>query len=388
MERFYRATRVEVSLDALAGNLRAFREVLPVGMKTMAVVKGNAYGHGAVKVAEEAVACGVDYLGVAFLDEALELRQAGITAPVLVLGFTGPEGLDVARDHDVTLTVFTDEVLAALQQMPEESHKLKIHVKLDTGMGRIGLHEEATAVDFIQRAIACPGVEVEGLFTHYACADETDKSYTLEQHRRFQAIVDRFAQHGRRFALLHAGNSATAIDMPELSFNMVRLGISMYGMYPSEEVNKSRIELQPVLSYKTRVVMVKTVPQGTAISYGATYRAAGEEKIATLPVGYADGFSRMLSGKCEAIVRGRRVPVVGRICMDQCMLNVSGVPDVQPGDEVVLIGRQGDAVLAVEEVAAALGTINYEVTCMVSNRVPRVYIRDGATVQTVNGLWK
>ncbi|MBD0379713.1 alanine racemase [Paenibacillus sedimenti] len=394
MDAFYRPTWVEISLDALRSNIEGFQKVLPKGMKTMAVVKADAYGHGAVGVSKEAIAAGVDYLGVAFFDEALELRNAGITAPILVLGYTPPEGIEMARQKDVTIAVYSHEVLDALRKQVEEhkgreqEKKLKIHVKLDTGMGRLGLHTEKDAIPFIEQALALPNVEVEGLFTHYANADEIDKTYTIEQFRRFERIVEYFKRKEIKFPYIHAGNSAAAIDLPNLTYSMVRLGISMYGLYPSEEVNKQKIELKPVLSLKTGIVHLKTLPPNSGVSYGTIYFTKSEEKIATLPIGYADGFSRMLSTKAEALIRGQRVPIVGRICMDQCMANVSEVPDVQAGDEVVLIGEQDGERITVEDVARLLGTINYEVTCMISHRVAKVYIRNGIREDAINPLMR
>jgi alanine racemase len=387
VDSFYRPTWVEISLDALRHNLLAFRRLIPTGMNMMAVVKADAYGHGAIDVAKEAVSCGAKYLAVAFLDEALELRRAGILAPILVLGYTSAQGIKLAMEYDITLNVYSSDVLEAIAREVNLDHPLKIHIKLDTGMGRLGLHREDEAIDFIEQALSISGVDVEGLFTHFACADEPQNSYTVEQHQRFDRIVQYFAQKGVQFAYIHTGNSATAIEFPELTYNMVRLGISMYGLYPSTEVNRGKIELQPVMSLKTRIVMVKTMPAHAGISYGSIYHTQQEEeRIATLPVGYADGYSRMLTGKAEALVRGRKVPVVGTICMDQCMLNVTELPDVGMEDEVVLFGRQGDQTITADDLALQLGTIHYEITCMISHRVPRVYVREGKIHNTVNPL--
>ncbi|MCP1309730.1 alanine racemase [Paenibacillus tyrfis] len=386
MDSFYRPTRVEISLDALRHNLGEFRRVLPEHVSMMAVVKADAYGHGAVEVCREALQCGVEYIAVAFLDEGLELRQAGITAPILVLGYTPPEGLETAWANGITLNIYTHELLDAWERLGAKQRPLNIHIKIDSGMNRLGLTDAEEAIALIERAMRTPGIRVEGLFTHFACADETDKSYTLEQYGRFERVVDYFTQKGIQFPYVHAGNSAAGIDTPNLSFNMVRLGIGMYGLYPSEEVNKQQIDLQPVLSIKSSVVMVKQVPKGSGISYGIVYRTQGEETIATLPIGYADGFSRMLTGKAQVLIRGRRVPVVGRICMDQCMLNVSEMPDIQMGEEVVILGSQGEDRITAEEHAAWLGTINYEVVCMISHRVPRVYMKEGCAARSVNPL--
>lgn len=403
MDSYYRPTWVEISLDALRHNYMEFRRAIPRAMQIMAVVKANGYGHGAKEVAREALDCGADYLGVAFMDEAIELRRSGITSPILVLGYTPPEGVDLALAYDITITVFSEELLNYLKDFkkvnhPESDRSLKIHIKLDTGMGRLGLVvgssspdgsmeiEGKAAILFIERALQLEGVVVEGLFTHYACADESDESYTFVQYKRFGGIVEYFRTKDITFPILHAGNSATAIQFPGLSYTMVRLGISLYGLYPSEEVNRQEIQLLPVMSFKTAVIMVKILPPDSAVSYGAIYHTVGEERIATLPVGYADGFTRMLTGVGEVLIRGQKVPIVGRICMDQCMINVTALPPIDVGEEVVLFGCQGDAVISADDLAKQLGTINYEITCMVSNRVPRTYIRHGEIVDVVNPL--
>jgi alanine racemase len=304
-----------------------------------------------------------------------------------VLGYTSKQGLALAIKYNITLNIYNLDILESLAALSSAEHPVNIHVKIDSGMGRLGLHNEAEAIAFIERALELPHVHIEGLFTHYACADETDKTYTLEQHARFERVVQYFAKKEIRFKYIHAGNSATAIDSPELTYNMVRLGISMYGLYPSEEVQKERIALQPVMSLKTGIVMLKKMAKNSAISYGSIYHTQVEsESIATLPIGYADGFSRMLTGKAQALIHGHKVPIVGTICMDQCMINVTGVANVQLEDEVVLFGKQGDAVITADELAAQLGTINYEITCMISYRVPRVYLREGQICNAVNLL--
>ncbi|MFC5649647.1 alanine racemase [Paenibacillus solisilvae] len=394
MNAYYRPTRAEISLDALRRNVQSFRAAMPEGMKLMASVKANAYGHGAVEVAREASSSGADYLGVAFLDEALQLRRAGIETPILVLGYVPAEALAAARESDITIALFSEEILKAITALPAGSKPLRVHVKIDTGMGRLGLladHIEE-AVHFIQRAASEPNLEVEGLFTHYARADETDKGYTKLQYERFAALVERLKQSDVEIPIIHAANSAAGIDTPEWGGGMLRLGISMYGLYPSAEVNRQRIQLEPVLSLKTQVVMVKQAPEGWGISYGSRYVTKGEERIGTLPIGYADGFSRMLTGKAEAIVRGHRVPVLGTICMDQCMIaldmndGAAAGDRIEAGEEVVLIGSQQGETITVDEVAAKLGTINYEVTCMLADRVPRVYTREGKVVTVYNPL--
>lgn len=392
MQVTYRPTQAVIDLDALYSNYRKFRQALPAEMKLLACVKANAYGHGAVTIARELERYGADYLSVAFLDEALELRYAGITMPILVLGYTPPHGVRKAWEHQITLNVFSSEVLEAITELdPSEfSHKLQVHVKIDSGMGRLGMLHAAEAVSFIRELRQLPHVEVEGLFTHYATADERNKSYTLEQYRRFQEVVGALCKEGIEIPIIHTGNSAIAIDMPELSSNMVRIGISIYGLYPSDEVGKERIELTPILTLKTEIVWVKTLPPHSAISYGARYVTSGEEIIGTLPIGYADGYSRMLGGKAQVLIRGRRIPVVGTICMDQCMVSLDPLADeaeeIQAGEEVVLIGQQSGSVITADELASKLGTIHYELVCMLANRVARVYIRSGEPVTVVNAL--
>ncbi|KIL35756.1 alanine racemase [Cohnella kolymensis] len=391
MDCYYRPTVAEISLDALGRNIGAFRERLAAGTKLLASVKANAYGHGAAEVARHAVACGADYLGVAFLDEALELRKAGIQAPILVLGYTPPEGFPVAREHNITLTLYRDEMLDAARSLPETGKKLKAHIKIDSGMGRLGLLPGQQAEGFLERAFAIGQLEVEGLFTHFAKADELDKQYTMMQAERFSTVVDYVRRSGMPVSIVHSGNSAAGIDLPGHVGEMLRLGISMYGLYPSSEVGTQAIQLEPVLSLKTKIVHVKNVKAGEGISYGCRYFTTGLETIGTLPIGYADGFSRMLTGKAEALLRGVRVPVVGTICMDQCMIRagdarLEGEPPIEPGEEVVLIGRQGNEFISAEELAAKLGTINYELICMIASRVPRIYQSNGNVAAVTNAL--
>lgn len=392
MQVMYRPTRAEIDLDALRGNFEELRRRQPADMKMLACVKANAYGHGAVPVAKELERIGADYLSVAFLDEALELRKAGIKLPILVLGYTPPHGVRAAWEHDITLNVFSMEVLEAIEALDpaEFPHKLKVHIKIDSGMGRVGLLPGDEAVAFVRKAMQAPQVEVEGLFTHYATADEEDKSYTLEQFRRFQGVVDALREHEIRIPIIHTGNSAIAIDMPELSVQMVRIGIALYGLYPSDEVRRDQVRLTPVLSLKTETVRVKTLPPHSAVSYGAKYVTGQEERIATLPIGYADGYSRMLNGKAQVLIRGRRVPVAGVICMDQCMVSLQALAEeaeeIQVGEEVVLIGRQVGEEITAGELASAMGTIHYELICMLAHRVPRVYVRKGEPDVLLNPL--
>ncbi|MCQ4086734.1 alanine racemase [Saccharibacillus sp. JS10] len=387
----YRPTQAVIDLDALRINYEAFRLHLHPSTLLLACVKANAYGHGAVEVSRELERMGADYLSVAFLDEALELRFAGITLPILVLGYTPPEGLAVALEHNITVALFSDEVLeaAASLNLSSSANPLKVHIKVDSGMGRLGQIAGSDAVSFVQKALQVETIEVEGLFTHFARADEVDKTYTLSQYEAFQQVVNTLEQDLIHISLIHTGNSAAAIDMPGLSPKMVRIGIALYGLYPSCEVNHKVVQLQPVLTLKTSVVFAKTLQEPMSISYGSLYTADAGERIVTLPVGYADGYSRMLGGKAEVLIRGQRAPVTGTICMDQCMASLKDFEDAENilvNEEVVLLGTQFGERITAEEIATKLGTINYEVVCMLAHRIPRIYTRKGINITESNPL--
>jgi alanine racemase len=385
---YYRDTVAEVDLDAIRHNVRQFRRHLPESVRLMAVVKADAYGHGAVPAARAALSAGADSLAVAFLDEALELRAAGVSAPILVMGYTPPRAVGEAVRNDVTLTVYSEEVVEALGcQVAREGRSVDVHVKVDTGMGRIGLLEEDFPA-FLRHFARFPRLRIGGVYTHFACADEPDKGYTHFQHRRLLRFLDQLREAGMDTPLVHCSNSAAAIALPEYRHALVRIGIGMYGYYPSEELNRRVIRLKPALTLKTRIVRLKRPPKGTGISYGKTVTVDGSRWIATIPVGYADGLSRRLSNRGSALVKGRRVPIVGRVCMDQTMLDVTEAMPVSVGDEVVLYGRQGDEVICVDEVARLLDTISYEVTCAVGWRVPRVYLEGGKPVEVINRLMR
>ncbi|GIM46242.1 alanine racemase [Collibacillus ludicampi] len=375
---FIRPTWAEVELSAIAHNIRQFQRHLAKNAIIMAVVKANGYGHGAFPVARTALEAGARYLAVATADEAIELREEGITAPILILGFTPPDrAADIVR-YELTQTVFQTEMLDALESAAKQQNKrVRIHIKVDTGMGRIGLRDLCEIIPFVKNAHERPSIFVEGIFTHLATADEADKRYMWEQVNRWNDIVHAIEEQGIKIPLKHVANSAATIDHPELHLDMVRIGISMYGYYPSSEVHKEHVHLRPALTFKSRVIHVKTLPGEQSISYGATYRTKNEERIATIPVGYADGYSRLLSNRGFVLVGGKRCPIVGRVCMDQLMVNVTHVPDVKVGDEVVLYGSQGQEQIHLDEVASIIGTISYEIACAVGRRVPRVYLWNG-----------
>ncbi|WP_018131432.1 alanine racemase [Effusibacillus pohliae] len=369
-----RPTWAEVNLANIAHNVREFRRILPVQTRLLAAVKADGYGHGAVQVAKQALAAGVSYLAVASVEEAVELRKAGIAAPILVLGYTPPEASRVVVRWDLTQTVFQSETLEALAQTARAAgKKARVHIKVDTGMGRIGLQAEEAA-DFICAAADREGIEVEGVFSHFATADEADNTYTERQIARWKRLLAELEARGVRIALRHIANSAAAIQYPEMAYDMVRIGISLYGLYPSKQVDRSKVELRQALRLVTKIVHLKTLPRGAGVSYGATKVEREQAVIATLPVGYGDGYSRLLSGKAQVLIRGQRAAVIGRICMDQCMVDVTDVEGVSVGDEVVLYGGQGENFISLDEVADWMGTISYEVACALGKRVPRTYV--------------
>jgi len=363
----------EINLPALAHNVRAIKNILQPQAQIMAIVKANAYGHGTGPVARTALANGATWLGVATLDEALQLRQEGIAAPLLILGYTPAEDAGQVVAAGISQTVFNLEQARVLNEAAAANGvQARLHVKIDTGMGRLGLLPDR-AVPVITAINDLPHVSLEGFFTHFAAADAADKSYTRRQLALFQRAIAELKRQGITFPWLHAANSGAIIDLPEAHFNLVRAGIILYGYYPSGEVQKERLDLRPVMTLKTRVVLVKELPAGSYISYGCTYSTPAPTRVATLPVGYADGYSRLLSNRAEVLIRGRRVPVIGRVCMDQCMVDVTSIPGVQVDDEVVLFGCQEDDTITVEEVAGWMGTINYEILCLLSGRVARLY---------------
>jgi alanine racemase len=373
----------ELDLGAIAHNVRALKQLLAPSCRLLAAVKANAYGHGAVRVARTALASGASFLGVARVDEGIELRRAGIKEPILVLGFSPAERAGDLLEFGLTQTVYDLWTAEALSQAAlARGRQLTIHLKLDTGMGRLGIVTQAggaelpvsQVIDSVKAIAALPGLRLEGLFTHFACADSADKAHAETQFRIFSQILDHLQAEGIRVALRHAANSAAIIDMPHTHLDLVRAGISLYGLYPSAEVDQGRIVLKPAMTLKARVIHLKQVPAGFAVSYGSIWKSPRPTRIATVPVGYADGYSRRQSNRGQMVVRGQRAPIVGRVCMDLTMLDVGHIPDVRLGDEVVVFGGEGQNGLPVDEVAAGLDTINYEIVAALTARVPRVFI--------------
>ncbi len=335
----------------------------------MAVVKADGYGHGAVEVSRTALESGADCLGVALPEEGAVLRQAGIDVPILVFSSIQPNEAYKIIASRLDQTLCSMELAQALdQQARQGAFPINVHVKVDTGMGRIGLQPEDVPA-FIRDLQRLKGLHVMGIFTHFASADEADKTFSKRQIEIFDGLIRELELSDFKIPQKHMANSAAVLDLPESYYDLVRPGIMIYGLYPSATVSRS-IELKPAMTLKTRISFLKTVPPATPISYGRTFVTQKETRVATLPVGYADGYSRLLSSQGEALVNGHRAPVIGRVCMDMCMIDVSQAGDVKPGDEVILFGEE----LSVDEIAAKVGTINYEIVCAVGKRVPRVYV--------------
>jgi len=368
-----RPTWVEIDLDAITHNFRAIKNRLAPAANILAVVKANAYGHGMVEVSRRLVKEGVSYLGVASVDEAVVLREAKIKAPILILSSILPKEVKYAINYNLTFTV-CDEILASeLDKIARKANrKVLAHLKVDTGMGRLGIwHGEAKGL--FEDILGLKNIILEGVYTHFATADEENTSYTVEQINNFKSLIKELEAKGFKIPYIHAANSAGTILFKNSHFSMVRPGLMIYGLYPNESISKI-LQLKPALSLKSRIIFLKRTPVGRSISYGATYTTDKDTLIATLPIGYADGLNRGLSNKGEVIVRKRRSPIVGRICMDHTMADVGHVDKVELGDEVVLIGTQGTERITAEEIARILGTIPYEVVCWISARVPRVYL--------------
>ncbi|MCL6594095.1 MAG: alanine racemase, partial [Alicyclobacillus sp.] len=372
----YRETWAEVDVDAIAHNVRCARAQTGEGVMMMAVVKANAYGHGALPVARASLAAGASWLGVATLDEALQLRQAGLTAPILVLGYVDSRWAAVAVRHQVTLSVVSVEHAQALSATGEP---VCVHLKLDTGMGRLGVRtdQELAAVEQI---LQTSRMRLTGAFTHFAQADAADKSHARRQLQQARAWFSVLQAHSQQRLTFHSANSAAIFRLPESHLDMVRLGISLYGVAPADDVLNAG--LRQALRLYTRVAMVKHVPAGTEIGYGSTFVTTQATTVATLPIGYADGLPRVLSNRGYVQIRGQRCPIVGRVCMDQIMVDVSGVPEVQTGERVTVYDET-----SLPELSALAGTIPYELLCAVSPRVPRLYLQAGDVIGTSAPLW-
>lgn len=371
----YSRAEAVVHLDKIEQNLENLRRNLKSSTKVIAVIKTDGYGHGAVEIGKFLEP--KDYIfgfAVATVEEGIVLRRNGITKPILLLGMAFPEQYSEMVSYDITSTVFQ---LSAAQGLAQEAKRqgkaAKAHLKVDTGMGRIGMRPGSDSVVEMKEMYSLSGLEWEGIFTHLARADELDKSIALEQIQQFKNFVKALEAEGITFPLHHCANSAGIMEIAESDLDLVRAGISMYGLMPSEEVDMKKLDLQPALELKTRIAYIKEMEPGTPISYGGTYVTIGKERIATLPIGYGDGYPRSLSNKGYVLIHGKKAPVRGRICMDQCMVDVTDIPEAKEGDEVTLIGRDGNEILTMDFLGELSGRFNYEFACDLGKRIPRVY---------------
>jgi alanine racemase len=363
------STWLEIDLEAIRNNIRLLQRLTQTPV--MAIVKANGYGHGAIETARAAIETGAEWCGVARFEEAIALRKAGLDCHLLVMGYTPPACLEEAISEKISLTIY-DLALGEVypRYLPKTSEPLRVHVKVDTGMGRLGIKPEE-ALTLVENLSRQSGFLVEGLCTHFSKADETDRSFTLGQLSKFNPLVAELEKRGLRPPVIHAANSAAAVQFPESRFDLIRPGIAIYGLNPSCDSPLPEGFL-PSLTWKARLTSKKVLPPGHSISYGGIYTTSTEEQIGVVPVGYADGFRRV-AGE-QVLLHGRRVDVVGRVCMDQCMVQLSDLPDAQIGDEVILLGSQGSERISAEEIARRWETINYEVVCGLSNRLPRIYL--------------
>lgn len=373
-QQSYRDTWAEISLDAIKHNTNQFKKYIGAAVSLMAVVKADGYGHGAISVAKAAIEAGADYLAVAILDEAVELREAGINKPILVLGYTPIRSIRQAIIAGVDLTVFSEDVLDEVILQTEELQKrVAIHLKIDTGMTRIGVQTREEALTLANKAVTSPFVSIKGIFTHFANADSENPSYTQKQFERFRSVVSYLEDNGISILLKHCCNTAGTMNFPEMHLDMVRVGIGLYGLYPDDFLKNHPISLQQVMTLKTKIAALKKVSKSQPISYGCTYIPSCDRLIASLPIGYADGLSRSLSNCGQFLLHGQKVLVAGRVCMDQTMIDVTSVSFCQQGDEVIIFGGNDEAFQSIDEIALLMGTINYEVVCLIGKRVPRIY---------------
>lgn len=383
MKEYYRVW-AEIDLDAICNNINKTKDVIQKEVKIMAVIKADAYGHGAVPIAK-VLQNKVDAFGIATVEEGIELRRAGIKNPILILGYAQPQLYSLLVEYNIMATVFRYDMAKALsKEAIKQSKKAKIHLKLDTGMGRIGFQLKEESLIEIQKIATLEAIEIDGCFTHFAKADEKDKKDTWIQYEKFQRFVLSLENSGISIPIKHVSNSAGLIDLPEVNLNMVRSGISTYGLYPSNQVSKEHILLEPVMSIKGRISHIKEVEAGTAISYGGTYVTKRKTKVATIPVGYGDGYPRGLSNQAMVLLQGRRVPVIGRICMDQFMIDVTKMEHVEVGDIVTLLGKDGQEHITVEELCKASKLFHYEFVCNIGKRVPRVFYYQNKKVGTLD----
>lgn len=380
----YSRVYAEINLDAILHNMEQMRQNISRGTKIMGVIKTDGYGHGAVPIGRELEKLDFTWgYATATAEEAYTLRRSGLVKPILVLGASFPEQYPVFAEYDIRPAVFS---LNQARQMDtfagNDGKQMIVHIKIDTGMSRLGFQVTEEAAEEIAQISGMPHILVEGMFTHFAKADARDKSMAEGQLCRFREMKEMLSKRGVAVPILHCANSAAIIDMPHASMDVVRAGISLYGMWPSDEVCKENVDLQPALSLKSRIVFLKELEAGRSIGYGATYTTASRQRIATIPVGYGDGYPRSLSNKGYVLVHGKRAPICGRICMDQFMIDVTHIPEAEEGDEAVLVGTDGEDSISMEEIGELSGRFNYEFACNLSKRIPRVYVKGGRVIGT------
>ena len=382
----YSRVYAKIDLDAIAYNMEQMKQNIRPETKVMAVIKADGYGHGAVQIAEMMERWNYIWgFAVATLDEAVVLRTEGIQKPILVLGCVFPDQYMEMLKHEIRMNIYTEEMAESISRMAAREGKTAyMHIKLDTGMSRLGFGINEQSAETIKRISKMPNVNMEGIFTHFTKADEKDKSFTKKQIQEFVWMTERLKEKNVRFTYEHCSNSAGIIDVPEANFDIVRAGISTYGLYPSEEVDKTNVKLKPALALKSHVAFVKEIESGTPVSYGGTFVTKEKMKIATIPVGYADGYPRSLSNKGYVLIRGKKAPILGRVCMDQFMVDVTQIEGVSFGDKVTMIGKDGNEILPVEVLSELSGRFNYEFVCDLGKRIPRVYVRDGKIAEQVD----
>ena len=382
----YFRTQAKIDLDAVEYNYNNTRAKLPQGCKLLGVIKADAYGHGAVELARF-LENKCDFFGVACIEEAVELKKAGIKTPILILGYVAPAFYDLVVKYDIRIPVFSYDTAKALSdEAVKQGKTVPFHFCIDTGMSRIGFQVNEESADICKEICALPNIEAEGLFSHFATADETDLTKALAQREKYKTFVEMLESRGIQIPIKHLNNSAGIMNFDEY-FDMCRMGIILYGLYPSEEVDKSLLDIKPVMSWLTHISHIKTLEAGREVSYGGTFKTTEPRVIATIPVGYADGYPRCLSNKGRVIINGQYAPIVGRVCMDQFMVDVTDVDGAELDSVVTLVGKDGDAELSMEEVSNAAYSFNYELPCRVARRVPRTYYKDGKFIKATNYMY-
>ena len=363
-------TWIEVDLNAIEHNLRAIKGMVGSGTKILSIVKADAYGHGAVKVGQTLEQSGTDMLGVAFPGEGIELRKNNVSIPILILNPVLSEQIDDVIQHSLGVTVNSLDIAKQISVTAKKHHcNVRIHVEIDTGMGGAGFCPDK-AISFIKALLLIENLELEGVFTHFNSSEEKDKSFTYEQNRKFKEVIKQLKNEKISIPLIHAANSAAILDIPDSYFNMIRPGLVLYGIFPSKYVSRN-IDLKQAMSFKTRIINLKQLDPGSVIGYGRTFEILQQTTVATIPVGYKDGFSRDFSSLGKVLVHGKRIPIIGRVCMDRCFVDVTNLPAVEIGSEVILLGNQGNEIISIESAAELIGTIPYEVVCNVGTKTPR-----------------